>query len=80
MGRMAAARAAGYTPKNTPIATETPSANGTEYPSTIGCVPLILNWAPIKAATTPNTPPRRVRVAASTRNCPRIAERVAPRL
>ena len=34
--------------------------------------------APISAATTPSTPPSSVSVAASTRNWPRIAARVAP--
>src|SRR2546426_2603040 len=79
-GSSRAARLAGYSPNPTPVRADAPSAATMDHSGT---------WAGIgvsretpKASRPPTSipaaPPTRVRVEASTRNCHRIARRVAP--
>src|SRR5213595_1038208 len=79
-GSSRAALLAGYRPKPIPVRADAPSAATIDHSGTwagIGVRRETVNVTP-PPTSIPTAPPTRVRVEASTRNCHRIARRVAP--
>src|SRR5438094_9192272 len=79
-GSNLAALLAGYRPKPIPVRADAPSAATIDHSGTwagIGVRRETVNVTP-PPTSIPTAPPTRVRAEASTRNCHRIARRVAP--
>src|SRR3989441_1280508 len=79
-GSSRAARLAGYSPNPTPVRADAPSAATMDHSGTWAGIGVSRETpkASRPPASIPTAPPTRVRVEASTRNCHRIARRVAP--
>src|SRR3989475_128545 len=79
-GSSRAARLAGYSPNPTPVRADAPSAATMDHSGTWAGIGVSRETPKASRPPTsiPTAPPTRVRVEASTRNCHRIARRVAP--
>src|SRR5205823_10662689 len=80
IGSSRAARLAGYSPNPTAVRAEAPSATTIDHRGTLAGIGVTREIAKATPPPTsiPAAPPTKVNVEASTRNCHRMARRVAP--